>query len=81
MKITRNDYKFKEPKICYIYPRQIELDRLLVNLYMLLKHGGKRPVARTGRKEVTVEWIVDELIRAHSGDLKGFAENRQLVED
>lgn len=81
MKITKNDYKFKDQRICYIYPKQIELDRLLVNLYMLLKHGGKRPVARTGRQEVTVEWIVDELIRAHSNDLTGFAENRQLVED
>lgn len=81
MKITKNDYTFKNPKICHIYPKQIVLDRLLVNLYMLLKHGGKRPVARTGRKEVTIEWIVEELIRTHSNDLMGFSENRQLVED
>ncbi len=81
MKITRNDYTFKNPNICYIYPYQIELDRLLVNLYMLLKHGGKRPVARTGRKEVTIEWIVEELVRAHSDGLLGFAQNQQLVQD
>lgn len=81
MKITKNDYTFKNPKICYIYPYRIELDRLLVNLFMLLKHNGKRPVSKTGRQEVTIEWIVNGLITKHSSDLRGFSDNKELIED
>ncbi|MCA9948059.1 MAG: hypothetical protein KDE48_00295 [Anaerolineales bacterium] len=81
MKITRQDYKFKEPRICHIYPKRTELDRLLVNLYMLLKYGGRVPVSRTGRREVTIDWIVEELIHQHSDTLQGFADNADLIAD
>lgn len=81
MKITRKDYTFKNPQICYIYPYRIELDRLLVNLFMLLKHDGKRPVSKTGRIDVTIEWIVGGLIKYHASDLQGFSSYKELIED
>ena len=62
MKLNRKDYTFNNPMICHIMPKYIELDRVMINLYMLLKYGGRRPVARTGRIEVTVDRIVGQLL-------------------
>ena len=38
MKLTRDDYEFNNTQICHIMPKHIELDRALINLYMLLKY-------------------------------------------
>lgn len=81
MKLSRKDYEFNNTRICHIMPKYIELDRVLINLYMLLKYGGRRPVARTGRIEVTVDYIVDQLVQQHSDVLKGFRDYRGIVWD
>ena len=44
MKLSRKDFEFNNPRICYIMPKRIELDRVLINLYIPLKYGGRRPV-------------------------------------
>ncbi|MCC6613391.1 MAG: hypothetical protein IT320_07930 [Anaerolineae bacterium] len=81
MKLTKNDYTFNNTKLCQIMPKQIELNRLLINLYMLLKYDGRRPVARTGRVQVDLEWIVDQLVSNHSSTLEGFGNYRDVVAD
>ena len=81
MKIERRDYEFNNPRICHVQPKHIELDRVLINLYMLLKYDGRRPVARTGRREVTVDYIVDQMIQQHSYGLEGFRDYPEVVTD
>lgn len=81
MKLSRKDYEFNNTRICQMMPKHIELDRALINLYMLLKYEGKRPVARTGRKEVTVDFIVEQLLAHHSARLPGFESHPDVVKD
>jgi hypothetical protein len=81
MNIIKKDYEFNNTKICQIWPRQVELDRALVNLFVLLKYNNRRPVPRTGRGKVTVEYIRDQLIQQHGDKLKGFSEYPDVVYD
>jgi hypothetical protein len=66
MKLTRQDYAFNNSKIAYLYPKGHELDRVLINLYILLKHNGRRPVRKKAAREVTLEAILDDLLRYHA---------------
>ena len=61
MKLARKDYEFNNPKICHIMPKHIDLDRVMIGLFMLLKYDGRRPVSRTGRIEVTIENLADQV--------------------
>ena len=81
MKIERQDYEFINPRICHIQPKNIELDRVLINLYMLLKYNGQRPVQKTGRKEVTLKFIMEQLLGQHSDKLHGFSDHPEIVQD
>lgn len=81
MKLTRQDYTFNNPKITYLYPKAHELDRVLISLYILLKHNGRRPVRKKAAKEVTLDGLLDDLLRHHAGTLVGFADHRELVAD
>ena len=81
MKLTRKDHEFNNTQICHIMPKHIELDRVLISLYMLLKYDGRRPVARTGRREVTVLSIVKQLIEQHRDKLKGFETHQEVIRD
>lgn len=81
MKIERRDYEFNNPRICHLQPKLIELDRVLINLYMLLKYNGQRPVARTGRREVTVKYIIDQLLAQHPDKLHGFSDHPEVIKD
>jgi hypothetical protein len=81
MKLSRKDYEFNNTRICHIMPKHIELDRVLINLYMLLKYDGRRPVARTGRTEVTVDYIVSQLEQQHGDTLRGFRDYPEVVRD
>ena len=53
----------------------------MIGLYMMLKYDGRRPVAKTGRREVNVEELVRELIGQHGDALPGFQTYRDVVED
>lgn len=81
MNLSRKDYEFNNTRICHVMPKQIELDRTLIGLYMLLKYDGHRPVARTGRIEVTINYIVEQLIQHHSDTLIGFRDHQEVVKD
>ncbi len=81
MNLSRKDYEFNNTLICQIMPKQIELDRTLISLYMLLKYDGRRPVARTGRIEVTLDYIVEQFIQQHRDTLKGFDDHPDVVRD
>ncbi len=81
MKLTPKDYEFNNTRICHLMPKHIELDRALINLYMLLKYGGRRPIARTGRRDVTIDYIVEQLIEQHADTLHGFRDHRDVVRD
>lgn len=81
MKIERRDYEFNNPRICHLQPKQIELDRVLINLYMLLKYNGQRPVAKTGRRDVDLKYIMEQLLSQHSDKLQGFADYPDVVQD
>ncbi len=81
MRLSRSDYVFNNPRICHMMPKQIDLDRVLIGLYMLLKYDGRRPVARVGRIDVTVSYLFEQMIEQHGHDLRGFAANRSVVED
>lgn len=81
MKLNRKDYEFNNTRICHIMPKHIELDRVMINLYMLLKYNGRRPVAKTGRKQVDVPYIVEQLVGQHADKLKGFRDYPEVVED
>jgi len=81
MKLNRKDYEFNNPRICHIMPKHIDLDRVMIGLYMLLKYDGRRPVSRVGRIEVDVDYLVDQLIQQHGDTLRGFRVHRDVVED
>ncbi|MBN2006291.1 MAG: hypothetical protein JXA21_23255 [Anaerolineae bacterium] len=81
MKLSRKDYEFNNTKICHIMPKHIELDRVLINLYMLLKYDGRRPVVRGKRREVDMDYIVEQLIQQHGDSLRGFRDHREEVRD
>ena len=70
MKLSRDDYTFVNPKLCYVDPKLVELDRVMINLYMLLKYNGHRPVPRTGRGEVDIDFIYKSLLDQHGDKLK-----------
>lgn len=81
MKITTADYQYPNDKIFYAYPRLLELDRTLLNLFLLLKFDGKRPVARRKREEVTVKSIVKTSVETHAVRLINFDQYQDVVED
>lgn len=78
MKLTKQDQLFRNPRICHIDPKSVDLDRILINLYMLLKNNGTRPVAKSGRKLITIDRVeqktlaLTKLIADHSDKLRGF---------
>lgn len=63
MKLSKQDQEFRNPKLFYPDPKSVDLDRVLVNLFLLLRCNGTRPVSR-GRPKAGVEKIeyhVDQL--------------------
>jgi len=81
MEIERRDYEFNNPRICHIQPKHIELDRVLINLFMMLKYNGQRPVPKVGRKEVKLDYIMEQLLSQHPDKLLGFADYPEIVRD
>jgi len=81
MNLTRKDYEFHNPIICQAFPKHMDLDRVLINLYMLLKYEGRRTAMRAGRREVRVPDIVSQLTELHGEKLKGFRDYPEIVEN
>lgn len=79
MKLRKEDQEFRNPKIFYPDPKTIDLDRVLLNLLVLIQCGGTRPVIR-GRMQPQAE-KVDFHLEALSRrpGVKGFAENPHIA--
>ncbi len=54
MKLTKAEQEFRNPRVFYPDPKNIDLDRVLVNLCLLLRCDGQRPATR-GRAKRQVE--------------------------
>lgn len=80
MRLSRKDYEFNNTRICQIMPKHVELDRVLINLYMLLKHNGRRLVTRTGRGDVTLD-LISTYLNQHGDKLIGFSSYPDVVQD
>lgn len=56
MKVRKQDQEFRNPKIFYPDPKNVDLDRVLVNLFVLLRCDGQRPASR-GRHKRNIESV------------------------
>lgn len=54
MKVRKQDQEFRNPKVLYPDPKNVDLDRVLVNLFVLLRCDGQRPASR-GRHKRNIE--------------------------
>ena len=63
MKIRPQDQEFRNPKVFYPDPKNVDLDRVLVNLFLLLRCEGQRPASggRQKRQIETVDYHAKEL--------------------
>jgi hypothetical protein len=78
IKLSEADQKFRNPMLFHIDPKTIDLERTLLNLFMLIKHNGVPPRSRAGRKKVTPDSIVEKLLKLENkGQAKGFADNHE----
>jgi hypothetical protein len=81
MAAKRAEFEFNNEQICLVMPKHIDLERMLISFYMLLKYDGRRPVTRTGRQEITLQYLSEALTRQHGDLLSGFVEHNDLVKD
>jgi hypothetical protein len=56
VKLRKQDQEFRNPKVFYPDPKNIDLDRVLINLFLLMKCDGTRPVTR-GRPQAGYEKV------------------------
>jgi hypothetical protein len=79
MKLRKQDQEFRNPKVFYPDPKNVDLDRVLINLFLLLKCEGRRPATR-GRQRSEFERVEAHLetLMGMPG-VKGFAEHREIA--
>ena len=57
MNLKKQDQEFRNPKLFYPDPKNIDLDRVMINFFILLRCNGSRPVSR-GRARAAVEQVI-----------------------
>ena len=79
MKLRKQDQEFRNPKVFYPDPKNVDLDRVLINLFLLLKCEGRRPATR-GRQKPEFEKLDVHLdtLAAMPG-VKGLVEHREIA--
>ncbi len=79
MKLRPEHQEFRNPKVFYPDPKSVDLDRVLVNFFLLLRCDGYRPATRARPKKAaeTMEHHVDALIAL--GGVRGFDEHRDVA--
>jgi hypothetical protein len=78
IKLSQKDQEFRNELIFHVDAKTIDLERTLLNLFMLIKHNGVPPRSRTGRRKVTPEFFVQRLLKIEEDGLaKGFEENKE----
>src|SRR5688572_29120829 len=79
MKLRKQDQEFRNPRIFYADPQNVDLDRVLVVLFLWLKTGGMRP-ATTGRQKTEFEKVDTHFKRLASlPGVTGFLENEDIA--
>lgn len=63
IKLSKAEQEFRKPLIAHFDAKAINLDRMLVNLFMLIKHDGQRPIANKSRGDVKLPTLYDRLVR------------------
>lgn len=61
IKLSKEDQEFRNRQITPIDAKVVDLERMLVNLFMLVKYNGKRPVARSSRTLITLQDLRERL--------------------
>lgn len=77
MELQKQDQVFRNPSIFHTDPKTIDLDRMLINLYILLKYNGQRPISRK-RPPVTKELLLNRLTNLPLA-VRGFSEEPQIA--
>lgn len=79
MKLRKQDQEFRNPKVFYPDPKNIDLDRVLINLFLLLKCEGRRPATK-GRQRPEFEKVDVHLKElAKMQDVTGIAEHEEIA--
>lgn len=79
MKIGKQDQEFRNPKVFYPDPKNVDLDRVLVNLFMLLKCEGQRAVTK-GRPSKQIENVAHHAEQlAEMPGVLGFREHPEIA--
>lgn len=79
MKLRKQDQEFRNPRIFYADPKNVDLDRVLVVLFLWLKTNGMRP-ATTGRQKKEFEKVGVHFKRlAALPGVSGFTENEEIA--
>lgn len=79
MKLRKQDQEFRNPRVFYPDPKAIDLERVLINLFLLLRCDGTRPATR-GRPKAEFQQVnahVDAL--AEMSGVKGVKENKEVT--
>jgi hypothetical protein len=80
MKLRKQDQEFRNARVFYPDPKNIDLDRVLINLFLLLRCDGTRPATR-GRPKAEFEQVgahVNAL--ASMTGVQGIEENREIAQ-
>lgn len=79
MKFRPEHQEFRNPKVFYPDPKSVDLDRVLINFFLLLRCDGYRPATK-GRAKAGVEKVdyhLGQLLQL--GGVKGFDEHREIA--
>lgn len=79
MKFDAADQELRNPKVFYPDPKNIDLDRVLINLFILLRCNGTRP-AGGGRQKADAERVTYHLhTLAKMTGVSGFDEHQEVA--
>ncbi len=79
MKLRKQDQEFRNPKVFYPDPKNVDLDRVLINLFLLLKCDGMR-LATKGRQKTEFEKVDVHLdVLSAMPGVKGLDEHREIA--
>jgi hypothetical protein len=79
MALTKEDKIPRVDRVMIIDTKTIDLDRALINLFMLLKHGGAYPSSRTGIVDRTTDMLAKWL--CEDPNFSGFAQYPEVVKE
>jgi hypothetical protein len=80
MKLRKQDQEFRNPRVFYPDPKNIDLDRVLINLFLLLRCDGTRPATR-GRPKAEFEQVGAHVgTLANMAGVKGVKEHREVAQ-